>query len=103
MSLMERLERQKKTNMTGNPASGPGRTTERFSAAAPVTEEYAELKQQVHAEVIDLINRESTGLRDDAPGKKEYIHSGKRQPRHRKDDFYPAIYSSFSKRPFKGR
>ena len=55
MSLMERLERQKKTNMTGNPASGPGRTTERFSAAAPVTEEYAELKQQVHAEVIDLI------------------------------------------------
>lgn len=75
MSLMERLERQKKTNMTGNPASGPGRTTERFSAAAPVTEEYAELKQQVHAEVIDLINRESGSHRDDDPGKKEYIRS----------------------------
>ena len=75
MSLMERLEHQKKTNMTAHPAPAPGRTAERYTAAAPATEEYDDLKQQVHAEVIDLINRESTGLRDDVPGKKEYIRS----------------------------
>ena len=73
MSLMERLERQKRTNMPA--AAAQGRSPERYVAAAPVTEEYGELKQQVHAEVIDLVNRESGSLREDDPGKKEYIRS----------------------------
>ena len=75
MSLMERLERQKRTNMPSPAAAAPGRSPERYAAAAPVTEEYGELKQQVHAEVIDLVNRESGSLREDDPGKKEYIRS----------------------------
>jgi len=75
MSLMERLERQKKTAGAAHPAPVPGRSAERYAGAAPVTEEYAELKQQVHTEVIDLVNRESGSHRDDDPGRKEYIRS----------------------------
>ncbi len=75
MSLMERLERQKRTNMPAPAAAAQGRSPEQYVAAAPVTEEYGELKQQVHAEVIDLVNRESGSLREDDPGKKEYIRS----------------------------
>lgn len=75
MSLMERLERQKRTNMPAPAASAPGRNPERYAAAASATEEYGEFKQKVHAEVIDLVNRESGSLREDDPGKKEYIRS----------------------------
>lgn len=75
MSLMERLERQKRTNMPAPAASAPGRNPERYIAAASATEEYGEFKQKVHAEVIDLVNRESGSLREDDPGKKEYIRS----------------------------
>ena len=75
MSLMERLERQKRTNMPAPAASAPGRNSERYAAAASATEEYGEFKQKVHAEVIDLVNRESGSLREDDPGKKEYIRS----------------------------
>ena len=59
MSLMERLERQKKNNTPAHPSPSPGRSAERYIGPPPVTEEYAELKQQVHTEVIDLVNRES--------------------------------------------
>lgn len=75
MSLMERLERQKKTNMPAHPAPASGRNADRYAGATPAAEEYADLKQQVHAEVIDLVNRESGNHRDDDPGKKEYIRS----------------------------
>lgn len=75
MSLMEWLERQKRTNMPAPAASAPGRNPERYAAAASATEEYGEFKQKVHAEVIDLVNRESGSLREDDPGKKEYIRS----------------------------
>ena len=75
MSLMERLERQKKTNTIPQSQPVSGRNEQRYAAAAPVTEEYDELKQQAHTEVIDLVNRESGRLRDDDPGKKEYIRS----------------------------
>ena len=64
MSLMERLERQKKTAGAAHPAPVPGRSAERYAGAAPVTEEYAELKQQVHTEVIiwSTGNRAATGM-----------------------------------------
>ena len=75
MSLMERLERQKKTNTTAPHAPVSGRTPERYAAAAPATEEYAELKQQVHTEVIDLVNRESGSHQTGDAEKKEYIRS----------------------------
>ena len=76
MSLMERLERQKKTTTPAAPAaSAPGGRGERYSAPAPATEEYTELKQLVHTEVIDLINRESGGPGEDDPGRKAYIRS----------------------------
>ena len=75
MSLMERLERQKKTTGAAHPAPVPGRSTERYAGSPPATEEYAELKQQVHTEVIDLVNRESGSHRDDDPGRKEYIRT----------------------------
>ena len=75
MSLMERLERQKKTNTAPQSQPVSGRNEQRYTAVAPVTEEYDELKQQAHTEVIDLVNRESGRLRDDDPGKKEYIRS----------------------------
>ena len=75
MSLMERLERQKKTNMPAHPAPASGRNADRYAGATSAAEEYADLKQQVHAEVIDLVNRESGNHRDDDPGKKEYIRS----------------------------
>ena len=75
MSLMERLERQKKTTMPVQHASVPGRSAERYTSAPPVSEEYDELKQQIHTEVIDLVNRESGNLHNDDPQKKEYIRS----------------------------
>ena len=75
MSLMERLERQKKNNTPAHPSPSPGRSAERYIGPPPVTEEYAELKQQVHTEVIDLVNRESGSRRDDDPGRKEYIRT----------------------------
>ena len=75
MSLMERLERQKKTNTSPRSVSAAGRSGERYTGADPVTGEYDELKQQVHAEVIDLVNRESNGSPDNTPEKKEYIRS----------------------------
>ena len=76
MSLMERLERQKKTTTPAAPAaSAPGGRGERYSAPAPAAEEYTELKQLVHTEVIDLINRESGGPGEDDPGRKAYIRS----------------------------
>ena len=71
MSLMERLERQKNA---GQPAptetAGHGHPN---SISSP--DENAELKSQIQAEVIDLVNREANRLRDDDPGKEEFIRS----------------------------
>ena len=75
MSLMERLERQKNTNAPAAGAPAAGRSAERHISATSHPEEHSDLKQQIHAEVIDLLNRESAHLRNDDPEKKDYIRS----------------------------
>ena len=54
MSLMERLERQKKTTGAAHPAPVPGRSTERYAGSAPATEEYAELDRKYLASLRRL-------------------------------------------------
>ena len=71
MSLMERLERQKRTTAGEQADAAPGRG----SGAAVVTDEYADLKKQIHTEVIELVNRESGNRKDDDPGRNDYIRS----------------------------
>lgn len=102
MSLMERLERQKKTTMPVQHASVPGRSAERYTSAPPVSEEYDELKQQIHTEVIDLVNRESGNLHNDDPQKKEYIRSviesvinlrGSNMPRSERSKLITELYN----------
>ena len=75
MSLMERLERQKNTNAPAVGAPAAGRSAERHISATSHSEEHSDLKQQIHAEVIDLLNRESAHFRNDDPEKKDYIRS----------------------------
>ncbi len=71
MSLMERLERQKRTTAGDQAEAANGRG----SGAAVVTDEYADLKKQIHTEVIELVNRESGNRKDDDPGRNEYIRT----------------------------
>ena len=71
MSLMERLERQKRTTAGEQTEAANGRG----SGAAVVTDEYADLKKQIHTEVIELVNRESGNHKDDDPGRNEYIRT----------------------------
>ena len=63
MGLLERLEKQK-AMQSGQPEPGDARTV------APVSDEYAELKDKLHAEVIELINRDpsDTDFTDDLKG-----------------------------------
>lgn len=63
MGLLERLEKQK-AMQSGQPEPGDTRT------AGPVNDEYAELKDKLHTEVIELINRDSsdTDFADDLKG-----------------------------------
>jgi len=76
MSLMERLERQKNiTNPVMSEETGAGRGGSRQSAAAEPVDIYADLKSQMHSEVIDLINRESNQLHEDGAEKEAFIRS----------------------------
>ena len=72
MSLMERLEQQKNL---GRPApSGNGQSKGPVPPAVE-TDEFAELKSRVQTEVIDLINRDSSKLRDDDSEKSQFIRN----------------------------
>lgn len=76
MSLMERLERQKRTATEAQPAAAAaGRVAERHPGSASTNNEYTDLKRQTQAEVIDLVNREFANNRDDKSDKNDYIRS----------------------------
>ena len=76
MSLMERLERQKNLNQPQPAETGSGRGTLRHGAApAAPQDDHAELKQQVHSEVIDLINRDASQMAEDSDEKGSFIRS----------------------------
>ena len=75
MSLMERLERQKRTATEAQPAAAPGRVAERHPGSASTNNEYTDLKRQVQAEVIDMVNREFANNREDKSGKNDYVRS----------------------------
>lgn len=74
MSLSERLESRKNINSGNEERNDPhsGKKKHRDPAQA---DEFDELKQQMHAEVIDLINRDSSRGSEDSEEKKEFIRS----------------------------
>ena len=73
MSLMERLEKQK--NLQNAPESGGHGPSAGKTAPLPPDDDRAELKNQVHAEVIDLINRDSDRGHGDGQDKDAFIRS----------------------------
>lgn len=79
MSLLERLEKQKNIKngaVSDSDASDQGKkNTGRTVQPAPVTDEHAELREQVHREVIDIINRDSGKGGNDTEGKEEFIRN----------------------------
>lgn len=75
MSLLERLEKQKniqKSDADSGKSLRDARSSQKNDAPA---EEYAELKKEVHREVIDLINRDSEKLAEDNAERAEFIRS----------------------------
>lgn len=75
MSLMERLERQKNLHAPAAENSGSHGVSRHAPASAAPADEYAELKSQVHREVIDLINRDADHLQEDSVEKSEFIRT----------------------------
>ena len=59
MSLLERLERQKASVNTGDSESAGGISSTAVSME-PIYDEYAELKEKIHKEIIEQINLESS-------------------------------------------
>lgn len=72
MSLMERLEQQKNLGRTVPSGNGQNKGPATTTVEA---DEFAELKIQVQTEVIDLINRDSSKLRDDDSEKSQFIRN----------------------------
>ena len=77
MSLMERLERQKNLQQAAPSENTASSRTQTMHAAAPSAQadEYAELKTEVHREVIDLLNRDSEQKKNGDTNSDEYIRS----------------------------
>ena len=69
MNLLERLEKQKQSHP--GDASSPASSNEPL----PQIDEYAALKDSIHADIIELINRESPGNRDGDYSNEEYLLS----------------------------
>lgn len=77
MSLLERLEKQR--NLNSMPAAegsknASGHPAHAAHAPAPA-DDRAELRELVHREVIDLINRESGSMEEDSSEKEAFIRS----------------------------
>lgn len=77
MSLLERLEKQKAQNVPqpdeSAPESVPGIPVGPVKANGPAANDYYELKEKVHGEVIDLINQEAVNGNDLKDNKEAYL------------------------------
>lgn len=77
MSLLERLEKQKAQNVP-QPAEAAQETDSEIPAVpvktnAPAANDYYELKEKVHGEIIDLINQEAANGNDLKDNKEAYL------------------------------
>ncbi len=75
MSLLERLEKQKSIQKSDAESGKTLRDARSLQKSEAPAEEYAELKMEVHREVIDLINRESEKLAEDNEERAEFIRN----------------------------
>ena len=77
MSLMERLERQKAMNpkSSAEPAEARSPSAKHAAPLAALIDDYADLKSQMHGEIIDLINRDNAQVQEDGPEKEAFIRS----------------------------
>ena len=75
MSLMERLERQKNLNPPAAAEPAAGRNARHAPAPAAPADDYAELKNGIHREVIDLINRDPAQLGEETAESGDLIRS----------------------------
>lgn len=77
MSLLERLEKQKAQNVPQPAASAQETDSETpavpVKANAPAANDYYELKEKVHGEIIDLINQEAVNGNDLKDNKEAYL------------------------------
>lgn len=77
MSLLERLEKQKAQNIP-NPAESAPESAQGIMAGpvktnVTATDDYYELKERVHGEIIDLINQEAANGNDLKDNKEAYL------------------------------
>ena len=77
MSLMDRLEKQKNVNQAQDHPEGASThvATRLSSAAPPLQDDFSEIRNKVHAEIIDLINRDSARYQEEGPEKEDFIRS----------------------------
>lgn len=68
MSLLERLEKQRNINQSAPVENVSSRTSTSFNQPSPAAaiDEHLELKELVHKEVIDLINRDASSIGEDS-------------------------------------
>lgn len=68
MSLLERLEKQRNINQSAPVENISARTSTSFNQPSPAAaiDEHLELKELVHKEVIDLINRDASSIGEDS-------------------------------------
>jgi len=77
MSLLDRLEKQRIQNAPqpaeAAPESAPGTMAGPVKPNGPAADDYYELKERVHGEIIDLINQEAVNGNDLKDNKEAYI------------------------------